>query len=113
MVIWNIVRVSVAAGTIVAVAELSKRYPRYGAVLLSLPLITVLAFLFSWLQHRDLSAISKMARETPVLVILGLPFFLPFAFAQQLGLGFWLCLGLGIALAAAAIGAWLMMTSPH
>ncbi len=47
MTLWNILRVVIAAVTIVAAAELSKRYPRYGALLLSLPLISMLAFAFS------------------------------------------------------------------
>lgn len=109
MILWNIVRVVIAAVTIVAVAELSKRYPRYGALLLSLPLISVLAFLFSWLQYRDLPAISKLAQETLVLVILGLPFFLPFVFASYLGINFWALMGLGILLASLTIGAWLLL----
>ena len=61
---WNIVRVLIAATTIVIVAELSKRFPRYGALLLSLPIVSILAFMLSWFQHHDLSAISKLARET-------------------------------------------------
>jgi hypothetical protein len=66
--IWNIARVGIVAVIVVAVAELSKRYPRYGALLLSLPIVSILAFLLSWFQHRDLPAISKLARETLVLV---------------------------------------------
>ena len=44
-IVWNIVRVGIAAVTIVAVAELSKRFPRYGALLLSLPIVSILAFI--------------------------------------------------------------------
>jgi hypothetical protein len=88
---WNIARIGIVAAIVIAVAELSKRFPRYGALVLSLPLVSILAFLASWLQHRDLPAISKLARETLVLVPLGLPFFLPFAFASRLGLGFCRC----------------------
>jgi hypothetical protein len=106
---WNIFRVAIAAVTIVAVAELSKRYPRYGALLLSLPIVSILAFAMSWYQHHDMVAISKLARETLILVPLGLPFFVPFAFANELGIGFWLAMGLGIGLAAATIGAWLLL----
>lgn len=109
MVVLNVLRVGIAAVIIVVVSDLSKRFPRYGALLLSLPLTSLLAFLFSWFQHRDLPAISKLSRETVVLVVLGLPFFAPFAFAEQLGLGFWACLGLGVGLAAATTGAWLAM----
>jgi hypothetical protein len=73
MIVWNILRVAVAAVIIVAVAELSKRFPRYGALLLSLPIISILAFVMSWFQHHDLPAISKLAKETiRVLGVVGL-----------------------------------------
>ena len=105
-IFWNITRVGVAAVIIVAVAELSKRFPRYGALLLSLPIVSILAFVVSWLQHHDLPAISRMARETLVLVPLGLPFFVPLALAPRLGLGFWPAFAAGVLLAAMAIGSW-------
>lgn len=102
-------RVGVAAAIIVAVAELSKRFPRYGALLLSLPIVSILAFVVSWLQHHDLPAISRMARETLILVPLGLPFFVPLAFAPRLGLGFWPAFAAGVLLAGTAIGGWFML----
>ena len=108
-IIWNIVRACIAAATIVAVAELSKRYPRYGALLLSLPIVSILAFLLSWFQYRDLPAVSRLARETLVLVPLGLPFFVPFALAGRLGLDFWSSLGGGILFASLTIGAWMWL----
>lgn len=107
MILWNFLRVAIAAITIVAVAELSKRNPRYGALLLSLPVVSILAFIFAWFQHHDLPAISKLARETVILVLLGLPFFLPLASSCQLGIEFWCAIVLGILLAEMAIGMWL------
>jgi hypothetical protein len=107
-IFWNILRVAIAAATIVAVAELSKHYPRYGALLLSLPLISILAFTFSWFQYHDLPAISRLAKETIVLVLLGLPFFLPFVFARPFGLGFLGCMATGVVLASVTIGAWMV-----
>jgi hypothetical protein len=108
-IVWNVVRVAIVAVIVVAVAELSKRYPRYGALLLSLPIVSILAFLLSWFQHRDLPGISKLARETLILVPLGLPFFIPFAFASRLGLNFWSSFGAGIFLASLTIGVWLWL----
>ena len=107
-ILWNIVRVAIAAVTIVAVAELSKRFPRYGALLLSLPIVTILAFVMSWFQYHDLPAISKLAKETVILVLLGLPFFVPLMYSSQLGLSFWASMVLGVALASLTIGAWLV-----
>jgi len=108
---WNILRIAIVAVIIVAVAELSKRFPRAGALLLSLPLVSILAFVVAWLQHQDLPAISRLARETLVLVPLGLPFFVPIAFAERLGLGFWAAMTVGVALASLSLGTWMVLTS--
>jgi hypothetical protein len=108
---WNILRAAIAAAIIVGVAELSKRYPRYGALLLSLPLISILAFLFSWTQHRDIGSVSKLARETLILVPLGLPFFIPLALAAQFGWSFWMAFIAGLLLASLTVGAWLAFGS--
>lgn len=106
--VWNIVRVLVSAIILVAVAELSKRQPRLGAILLTLPLISILAFTMSWFEHRDLAVISKLAKETLVLVPLTLPFFVPLAFADRLQFGFWPAMLGGILLASLAVGLWVV-----
>jgi hypothetical protein len=108
-IVWNIVRVGIVAVTVVIVAELSKRYPRYGALILSLPMVSILAFLLSWFQHHDLPAVSKLASETLVLVPLGLPFFIPLAFATRWGWDFWPCFFAGLLLATLSIGAWFWL----
>jgi hypothetical protein len=107
-IVWNSVRVALVAITVVVVAELSKRYPRFGALLISHPIVSLLAFLLSWFQHRDLTAISRLSRETLVLVPLGLPFFIPLAFAERLHLDFWSAFAAGIVLASLTIGTWLI-----
>ena len=107
-ILWNVVRVLIAAVTIVAVSELSKRYPRYGGLLLSLPLVSLIAFVMSWFQHRDLEALSRLARETFILVLLGMPFFIPLILAPRLGIGFWTAFGTGVVLAATTISLWLV-----
>ena len=92
---------------IVAVSELSRRSPRLGALLLTLPLISILAFVAAWTKNHDLKNLSQMAKETLILVPLGLPFFVPLAFADRLGLGFWSAMLAGLILASMTIGAWL------
>lgn len=109
---WIIVlRAAIAAAIIVTVSELSSRHPRIGALLLSLPMISIVALAMAWTQHRDLESVSKLCRETLVLVPLGLPFFLPLAFAARFGLGFWTAFGLGVVLASGCIGAWFWFRS--
>jgi hypothetical protein len=73
--------------------------------------VSILAFLLSWNQHHDLAALSALAKDTIVLVLLGLPFFLPLAFAPQLGLGFWGALAVGVTLVSVTIGSWLLRST--
>src|SRR3954464_15352 len=93
---WTVARAFAIGVTIVTVAEFSKSAPRYSALILSLPVVTISAFTISWSQHHELMVISVFAKETLTLVILGLPLFLPLIFCEQLGLGFWgsLCSGI-------------------
>jgi hypothetical protein len=110
-ILWTTARVLLVAVIVVTVGDISRRYPRVGALLLSLPIVSILAMLVGWFQHHDLKSISQVARETLILVPLGLPFFVPLAFAQRLGLGFGLAFIAGIALASMTIGAWLWHTA--
>ncbi len=101
-----IIRFIIPALIILIVSELARRSPRLGALLLTLPLISILAFGAAWLKNHDLKNVSRLARETLILVPLGLPFFLPLAFAERLGLGFWAAMAVGFLLASSGIGVW-------
>lgn len=101
------IRIVVPVLVIVAVSEVAHRLPRAGALLLSLPLVSILAFAAAWYRDGDVQSLSAMARETLVLVPLGLPFFVPLAFAERLGIGFWTAIGAGLLLAGTAVGLWL------
>jgi hypothetical protein len=106
---WTILRFAIAAAMITAVAEVSHRLPRLGALLLTLPLVSIIALVMTWTEHRDLVSVSRLSREALVLVPLGLPFFIPLAFADRIGLGFWSAILSGVVLASATIGTWLYL----
>lgn len=102
------VRTFLAALIIGIVSEFSHRSPRVGAVLLTLPIISIMAILMTWFRDHDLKNLSQLSRETLILVPLGLPFFVPLAFADQLGLRFWSALAAGLILASLTVGGWLV-----
>jgi len=106
---WTLVKVLISVTVVVAVSEVSSRFSRFGALLLALPLVSILAFFVTWIEDRDLAVVSRLARETLVLVPLGLPFFVPLAFAERWGLGFWPAIVLGIVLASTGTGLWLWL----
>jgi hypothetical protein len=104
--IWTLVKVVISATVIVTVAEIAGRFPRLGALLLTLPLVSILAFIMTWNKEGEMTTITQLARETLVLVPLGLPFFIPFALSNRTGLSFWPTFVVGIALASITIGLW-------
>lgn len=98
---------AIIAGIVVGgVSELADRFPRLGALLLTLPIVSIVAFIAVWNKEQEMTTVSRLARETLVLVPLGLPFFVPLAFAERIGLGFWAAFALGVVLASTTIGLW-------
>ena len=99
---------AVIAGLIVAgVSELADRHPRLGALLLTLPIVSIIAFIAVWTKEHNIETTARLARETLILVPLGLPFFVPLALSPRLGLGFWPAFAAGVVLASITIGLWL------
>lgn len=85
--LWTLLPALVIAIVVATVGKLSKNSPRLAAHILSLPIITILAFVMSWLQHHDSAVIATLGKETLILVVLGLPLFLPLIFCDRLGIG--------------------------
>ena len=101
---------AVIAGLVVAgVSELAGRFPRLGALLLTLPIVSIVAFVAVWNKEQDMTKVSRLARETLVLVPLGLPLFIPIAFSERIGLGFWSSMAAGVVLVSATIGIWFWL----
>lgn len=106
---WTVGKAMIAAVIIVTVSEIGDRRPRLGALLLTLPVVSILAFIFAWTNDRDMASISRLAREALIMVPLGLPFFVPLAFAGRLGLDFWPAFVTGVLLASLTIGLWFWL----
>ena len=94
-----------SAVIITFVSEISGRMPKIGALILSLPVVSIIAMIFIWLKEKNLEPIVILSREMFVLVPIGLILFMPLAFGEALGLGlnFWAALGLGIVLCGFAL----------
>lgn len=101
---WFTVKLIVSAALISFVSWLSGRKPGLAGLLLALPLVTLLAFPFSYLEHKDLSKAVIFAKSTLVAVPISLVFFLPFVLLSKEKFGFWGLYGTGVVLLL--IGVW-------
>jgi hypothetical protein len=74
---WEyVVKVAVTAVVVVAVTELGKRSSFWGAVLASLPLTSLLAFVWLYVDGGDGEAVAKLSRSIFWLVLPSLVLFL-------------------------------------
>jgi hypothetical protein len=99
-----LVKVAVTTLVIVLAAELAKRSTWAGALLIALPLTSVMAM--SWLYHdtRDVQQVAALSRSIFWLVLPTLTFFLAFPWAVERGWGFWRGLAFACAVGAASYG---------
>jgi hypothetical protein len=81
------------SGIIIALAsEVARRSPLWGALILSLPLTSILAMIWLWRDTGDSERIAALAQGTFWLVLPTLPFFLVLPALLRQGVAFWLAL---------------------
>ena len=97
---YYITKVVVSAVLIVAISEIAKRSSVLGALLASIPLVSVIAMI--WLYHEtgDTAKISILATSVFWLVIPSLALFLTLPLLLKIGLGFYSSLFISIGVTA-------------
>jgi hypothetical protein len=83
---------------IVAIAEIGKRLPTLGALIASLPLVSVLGMILLWQTRPDAENMAVHAEATFWYVLPSLPMFLLIPYLLRHGYGFWLALLAGCTL---------------
>ncbi len=97
------------SGIIIAiVSEVAKRYPGFGALIASLPLVSVLGMIWLWRDKPDVPNMAAHVEATFWFVLPSLPMFLLIPWLLRSGVSFWLALTLGCAV---TIALYLAMTA--
>ena len=91
---------------IAAIAEIGKRLPTLGALVASLPLVSVLGMILLWRERPDAENMAVHAEATFWYVLPSLPMFLAIPALLRGGVPFWAALTLGCAL---TLGLYLLM----
>lgn len=87
------------SGIIVAtVSEVARRYPGWGALIASLPLVSILGMIWLWRDTHDVHRMAAHAEATFWFVLPSLPMFLLVPYLLRSGVSFWLALLLGCGL---------------
>lgn len=93
---WQLAAKALLSGVlIVAIAEIGKRLPTMGALVASLPLVSVLGMILLWHARPDAENMAVHAEATFWYVLPSLPMFLLVPALIRSEVGFWPALALG------------------
>lgn len=87
---------SLISGVLIAFASVvARRYPGFGALIASLPLVSVMGMIWLWHDRPDPVNMASHAQATFWYVLPSLPMFLLVPALLRHGIGFWIALGAG------------------
>jgi len=86
--VWIITKYFLTAGIVVLVSELAKRSDKLGGVVSALPLVTILALIWLYVENQSQEKIANHAWYTFWYVVPTLPMFLAFPLLLP-KIGFW------------------------
>jgi len=99
---WYLALKAALSGILIAViSEVAKRYPGFGALIASLPLVSVMGMIWLWHDRPDSANMAAHAEATFWFVLPSLPMFLAIPMLMRHGIGFWIALLAGCALTIA------------
>lgn len=94
--LYYLTKLLLTAGIIVIVSEVAKVNAGLGALIKSLPLISILAMIWLYTDTRDTAKIAELSTATFWLVLPTLPMFLVLPALLKSGMGFYAGLGISI-----------------
>jgi hypothetical protein len=96
---WYLAIKAILSGILIAIiSEVAKRYPGFGGLIASLPLVSVLGMIWLWRDRPDSANMAAHAEATFWFVLPSLPMFLLIPVMLRHGFSFWASLLAGCAL---------------
>lgn len=105
--LYLILKAALSGVIIAAISEIARKSPGFGALVASLPLISILGMIWLWRDTRDVTRMASHVEATFWYVLPSLPMFLVIPALLRRGLGFWPALVAGCLLTIALY--WAMM----
>jgi hypothetical protein len=87
--LYLVLKALVSGVIVMAVSEIAKRSPAFGALVASLPLVSLLAIMWLWRDTGDTKRIADHAEATFWYVLPSLPMFLALPGMLRSGVPFW------------------------
>ena len=93
---YYLVKIAITTVLIVAISEIAKRSSFVGAILASIPLVSVLAMLWLYIDTKDVAKVSALSTSVFWLVLPSLALFVALPLLLKQGINFYLSLGISI-----------------
>jgi carbon starvation protein CstA len=93
-----LLKVLLAALVIAFASWLSGKKPELSGFIIALPIASIIAIAFSYLEHKNTENTVIFAKSILIGVPVSYLFFVPFFVAKSLSMNFWMIYGLGITL---------------
>jgi len=91
---YYILKVLVSSVIIVLISEISKRSSMAGSIIASIPLLSIMAFIWMYIDTKDVQKISALSTGIFWLVIPSLLLFIVLPFLLKKQINFWSALGI-------------------
>ena len=101
---YYLIKIAITTVLIVLISEISKRSTFMGAILASLPLVSVLAFIWLYHETHDLPRIGTLSVSIFWLVLPSLALFIALPLLLRQGMHFYVALSISLAITVACYG---------
>jgi len=97
---FYLIKIVVTTGLVVIISEIAKRSSLVGGIFASIPLVSVLAMLWLYIDTKDVAKVSSLSVNIFWLVLPSLTLFIALPVMLKQGLNFYLSLSLSVGLTA-------------
>ena len=104
--LYLIIKAAVSGTIVAAVSEIARRYPGWGGLVASLPLVSLLAMIWLWRDSGDPERVAALSMSTFWFILPSLPLFLALPALLRANVGFWVSLAICVAATLLFYAAW-------
>ena len=107
--LYYVLKILITASIIVAISEVSQRSSIFAALLASIPIVSVLAIIWIYVERQDIEHISALSTGIFWLVLPSLVFFVALPWLLKSGVSFIISMGLAMGITALCYGAMVLV----
>lgn len=94
---YFVIKAAVSGVIVALVSEIARRFPGWGGLLASLPVVSLLALIWTYRDSGNPATVAALSQSTFWFVLPSLPLFMIIPVLLRNGSGFWAAIGLACA----------------